>query len=111
LPWGESICSICSSSIKVIENEFRGKTFESFNDELIDSKSKKDQIKLLTESPNDYIKEYCIDLKTILKTDVQLATEEVIQQINDFNAEIIQNIDNYEKKSIRSNKNEKCLKK
>jgi hypothetical protein len=85
----------------------RGKTFDSLNDTLIDLKSKKDQIKLLIESPNDYLKQYCIDLKT----DVQLATEEAIQQINDFNAEIIQDIDNYEKKCIRSNINEKSLKK
>ncbi len=80
----------------------RGKTFDSLNDALIDLKKKKDQIKMLIDSLNDYIKEYCIDLKT----DVKLAAEEAIQQIIDFNAEIIQEIDNYEKKCIRSNKNE-----
>ena len=33
----------------------RGKTFDSLNDALIDLKKKKDQIKLLIDSPNDYI--------------------------------------------------------
>jgi len=46
----------------------------------------------------DQIKEHCIELKN----DVQLASEEAIQQINDYNDEFIKEIENYEMECIQS---------
>ena len=46
------------------------------------------------------INEHCIELRS----DVQLATEEVILQVNDFSSKIIKEIDEYEKESIVFNK-------
>jgi len=141
LPCGETICSFCSSSIQLInENKFeclickekhempknglsnnkallkmlsikstrvsRGKAFDSLQKLFEDIQKKHGLIKLGIENSIDFVKEYCIDLRS----DVQLKTEEAIQQINDISSKIIDEIDKYEEELIEFNKmNSKSL--
>ena len=63
-------------------------------------------MKLGTENSSDIIKEHCSELRN----DVQIAAEEVIQQVNDLSTKIIEEIDEYEKERIEYNKaNSKSL--
>lgn len=136
LPCGETICSFCSSSIQLInENKFeclickekhempknglsnnkallkmlsikstkvsRGKAFDSLQKLLEDIQKKHGLIKLGIENSTDFVKEYCIDLRS----DVQIKTEEAIQQINGISSKIIEEIDGYEKELFEFNKN------
>ena len=78
----------------------RGKAFDLLEKSLDNMLKKRSYIKLGIENSTDFVKEYCIDLRN----DVQLATEGVIQQINDINVEIINEIDEYEKELIEFNK-------
>jgi len=52
------------------------------------------------ENGIDFVKEYCFELRN----DVQLMTEKTIEQINQFNKEMIDEIDKYEKELINFNK-------
>jgi len=132
LPCGETICSYCVSSIK--SNVFeclvckqkhempknglpdnkallkmlsvqpnrvsRGKSYESLMKLLEEILKKHKLIKHSIENNTDLIKEHCIDLRS----DVQLRTEEVIQQINDVSSKIIEEIDEYEQELMKFNK-------
>ena len=57
-------------------------------------------IKLGIENSDDFVKEHCIDLRS----EVQLTTEEVLLQVNEISTKLIKQIDEYEKKLIKSNK-------
>ncbi len=85
----------------------RGSAFDSLQVYLIDLKNIKDQLELMIVSSNDHVKEHCLDLRA----DVQLVTEKAIEKINDFNAEIIQEIDDFENGYIQyNNRNKPTLK-
>jgi hypothetical protein len=133
LPCGETICSFCVSSIQtnlnvfnclvckqqheMPKNElpdniialkllsakqtkiFRGEAYNILEKSLVEILKNYRLIKNNIENSNDIVKEHCIDLRS----DVQLKTENVIQQINDLSSEIIEEIDEYEKKLIKFN--------
>jgi len=135
LPCGETICSFCVSSIQVTDNLFdcllcqdkhempknglpnnkalieilsvkqvqvsRGKSFDLLI-KLVDKiLEKRNFIRQCIDNSTDLVKDYCMDMRT----DVQLATEEVIQQINDLSMKIIEEVDEYEKELIENNRN------
>jgi hypothetical protein len=140
LPCGETICSFCVSSIQTNLNifnclvckqqhempknglpdnkvalkmlsvkpikVFRGEAVDLLEKKLDDILKKHKLIKYSIENSTDLVKEHCIDLRS----DVQLKTEEAIQQINDLSSKIIEEIDEYEKELIEFNKtNSKSL--
>jgi hypothetical protein len=87
-------------SIKPIK-VFRGEAVDSFEKSLDEILNKNRLIKHIIENSNDLVKEHCFDLRS----DVQLKTEEAIQQINDMSTKIIERIDEYEQNLIKFNKN------
>jgi len=137
LPCGESVCSRCVSSIHVNNNNFecivcneqhvmpekglltnkkllslismqpaevyRSRTVENLKKSLQEMKKKSEKLIFDANNGIDFIKEYCLDLIN----DVQLATEKHIQQINDYNDEIIKEIKDYEIGCIKSYKEAK----
>jgi hypothetical protein len=140
LPCGETICSFCVSSIQTNLNVFNClvckqqhempknglpdnkialkmlsvKPIKVFRGEAVDLLEKKLEeilkkhklIKHSIENSTDLVKEHCIDLRS----DVQLKTEEAIQQINDLSSKIIEEIDEYEEELIElNNTNSKSL--
>jgi len=78
----------------------RGKAFDLLEKSLDDIQKKYDYIKRGIENSTDFVNEYCMDLRS----DVQLKTEEAIQQINDISIKIIEEINAYEKELIEYNK-------
>jgi len=60
--------------------------------------SKLEQFKHGLNNGIDKIKEYCIDLRT----DVQLSTELIIEKLNQFNDHLIQQINEFERESIKN---------
>jgi len=140
LPCGETICSFCVSSIQTNLNVFnclvckqqhempknglpdnkvalkmlsvkpikvfRGEAVDLLEKKLDDILKKHKLIKYSIENSTDLVKEHCIDLRS----DVQLKTEEAIQQINDLSSKIIEEIDEYEEELIElNNTNSKSL--
>jgi hypothetical protein len=137
LPCGETICSFCVTSLKIVNKMFdclvckekhempkdgllnnkvlskmlsikptkvsRGKDYDKFQDLLRHIGMDINLIKIGVNSSDDFIKEHCIELRN----EVQLATEETIEQINDYNSEIIKEIDQYEKERLEINKSRK----
>jgi hypothetical protein len=84
----------------------RGKAVDLLEESLVEILKKQKNIKKRIENSIDLVKEYCINLRS----DIQLKTEEAIQQINDISSEIIDQIDKYEKELIEFNKvNSKSL--
>ena len=115
LQCGESICSHCVSTIQVKNREFqclickemheipnnglpfiklavemlslesidvsRGNEFDSLQSSIDDLSNKRKVLNHLLENGDDFIKENCIELRN----QVQLVTEEAIQQINKVN--------------------------
>jgi len=139
LPCGETICSFCVTSLKIVDKMFkclvckkkhempidgllknilvlkmlsikpneisRGKAFETFQDSLNNIQK---NINLITNGVNrrdDCIKEHFSELRN----EVQLYTEETIQQLNNSNIQIIKEIDGYEKEQLRMSKEMKNL--
>jgi len=134
LPCGKTVCSFCASKIKINGNQFdcivcknkhempkngfivseallellsvkptsisRGSAYDSLEKSLNNIQKKKMQFKLGIENRNDSINEHCVELRS----DVQLATEELILQINDFSSKMIEEIDEYENELIELNK-------
>jgi len=92
LPCGETICSLCETSIHVNDQ-----TFDCSLDEM---QKKTNFIRLGIENSDDFVKETCMNLRS----DVQLTAEEVILQVNDITTKIIEEIDEYEKELIEFNK-------
>ena len=86
-------------SVKLIRVS-RGKAFDLLEKSLDDIQKKYDYIKRGIENSTDFVNEYCMDLRS----DVQLKTEEAIQQINDISIKIIEEINAYEKELIEYNK-------
>ncbi len=87
-------------SIKTIKLSRNNKSFDSLKETLIDIQKKENLIKLLINNSDDCIKEYCLDLKN----EVQLASEKLIQKINDYNEEMFNGIEDYEQELIALNK-------
>jgi hypothetical protein len=84
----------------------RGEAYDSLKKMSNEIQKNLNLIKLGIENGTDFVKEHCMDLRS----DVQLKTEEAIQQINDINSKIIEEIDEYEQKLINFNKtNSKSL--
>jgi hypothetical protein len=79
----------------------RGKPFDLLENSLDEIQKKLSFIKHGINESTDLVKEYCIDLRN----NVQLVTEKTIEQINQFNKDIIAEIDEYEKELINFNKN------
>jgi hypothetical protein len=139
LPRGETICSFCTSSLVIVDKMFdclvckqkhkmlkngllinksilemlsieptkvsKDKVFVTFQDSLNNIQK---NINLITNGVNnrdDYIKDHCIDLRN----EVQLVTEEIIQQINNSNIQIINEIDDFEREQLRMSKEMKDL--
>jgi hypothetical protein len=134
LPCGRTVCSLCASRIKINGNEFdcllcrykhempknglpnnetllemlsvkptsisRGKAYDLLKKSLNNIQKKKSQFKRGVENSTDLINDHCIELRS----DVQLATEEIMLQVNDFSSKIIKEIDDYEKELIEFNK-------
>jgi hypothetical protein len=78
----------------------RGTAYDLLENSLNKIQKKKSQFKLGIDNSSDFINEHCIELRS----DVQLRTEEVILQVNDFSSKIIEEIDDYEKELIEFNK-------
>jgi len=116
LPCGKTVCSLCASKIKMNGNEFdcllcknkheMPKNGLPNNEALLEMLSVKPTSVSrgtaydLLDNSSDFINEHCIELRS----DVQLRTEEVILQVNDFSSKIIEEIDDYEKELIEFNK-------
>ena len=134
LPCGRTVCSLCASKIKMNGNEFdcllcknkhempknglpnneallellsvtltsvsRGTIYDSLKKSLNNIQKIQSRFKLGIDNRSDLINEHCIELRN----DVQLATEELILKVNDFNSKIIDEIDEYEKELLEFNK-------
>ncbi len=134
LPCGETICSFCVSSMQLTDNLFdcllchdkhempknglpnnkalleilsvkptsisRGTAFDLLEKSINNIHKKQMQFKRCIENSSDLINDHCFELRN----DVQLATEKVILQVNDFSGKIIEEIDDYEKELIEFNK-------
>jgi len=135
LPCGETICSFCETSIQVNDQMFdclvckdkhdmpkngfiiskslskilaieltnvsRGEAYNSLMKSLDEIQKKRNIIKLGIDNGTDLVKQHCIELRS----DVQLKTEEAIQQINDINSKLIEEIDEYEQELVDLNEN------
>ena len=75
----------------------RGDAAKLLKNELNNIQKKIDSLSFGITNGVDRIKEHCIELRA----EVQLATESVIQQMNEFNEKFIDKIDKYEKECIR----------
>jgi hypothetical protein len=137
LPCGESICSLCETSIQVNDQMFDCLVCKDKHDMprngLVISKSMSKilEIKLTTVSRGesyDSLKKMSSQIQKKLnliklginnrtdlvrehcmdlRSDVQLKAEEAIQQVNDISSKIIEEIDEYEKELIEFNKTNK----
>jgi hypothetical protein len=135
LQCGVTICSFCETSIQVIDKMYdclickqkhempqdglpnnelvleileieitkvsRGEAYDALKKLLNEIKTKRSFIELGIDKSTDLVKEHCINLRS----DIQLKTEEAIQQINDINSKLIEEIDEYEKEFIEFNQN------
>jgi len=73
------------------------KAYELFGNLMNNIKNNKlNTIKHIIEKSNNFVKNHCIDLRN----EVQLSTEEVIQQIKDISAKLIKEINDYERYKI-----------
>jgi hypothetical protein len=79
----------------------RGMQVDLLENSLVEILKIKRLIKLIIEDSNYKIKEHFIGLRS----DVQLKTEKIIEQINDINSKLIEEIDDHEKKLIHLSKN------
>jgi hypothetical protein len=77
----------------------RGKFFDSLQRSLDEVQKKYYFIKNCIENRNDLVNDHCMNLRS----DVQLKTEEAIQQINDISRIIIEEINEHEKRLIKLN--------
>jgi hypothetical protein len=133
LPCGNSVCTFCVESIKVTDREFqcltcddkhempknglpvikglakilsfssvnvsRGKAYDTLLETINDLLKKTNILRHRLNNRTEYVKEHCIELKNKF----QLATEKAILQMNKFNEQMINEIDNYEKLHIQNN--------
>jgi hypothetical protein len=139
LPCGETICLFCVTSLKIVDKMFdclvckekhempkdgllnnkfvvkilsikptkvsRGKDYDTFQDLLKHIGININLIKIGVNNSDDFIKEHCIEMRN----EVQLVTEVTIEHINDYNSEIIKEIDKYEKERLEINKSTKKI--
>jgi hypothetical protein len=98
LPISETVLDLLSFKETQVS---RGKAFDSLQDALKDLRNNKNLFKFGLYNRNDFIKEHFIDLRN----EVQLATEELHEQIDDLNEKVIVEINDYEKQLIGLNKN------
>ena len=94
-PTSETILSLLSFKPNEIH---RSDAAESLKTTLKEIQNKIDQITFGINNGIDQIKEYCIDLRT----EVFLATELAIQQINELNEKLIFEINQYESDCIKA---------
>jgi len=97
LPNNEALLELLSVTPTSVS---RGTIYDSLKKSLINIHKIQSRFKLGIDNRSDLINEHFIELRS----DVQLATEEVILQVNDFSSKIIKEIDEYEKESIVFNK-------
>jgi hypothetical protein len=84
----------------------RGTAFDSLKKLLDEIQKNHSLLKLGIDNSTDLVNEYCLELKS----EVQLAAEEIILQVDDLSTKIIEEINEYEKELIESNKtNSKSL--
>ena len=132
LPCGDTVCSRCVATIHVNNGQFdclicdkkhlmdehglmvnkmalnllskqpkevyRSRLVELLKDKLSEIRNKITSISFGINNSVDTINEYCKELRS----DVQLATEEAIQQLNEHSDQLILQIENYENESIQS---------
>ena len=132
LPCGDTICLTCQSTLHVDNKLFeciscikthsmpdeglpvnkglqallslqpdevsRGPAAENLKESMSEMRKKVTALFFCINNGPDKVKDLCAQLRN----DVQLATEQAIQQINLFNEEMIAEIDQYEKDAIRS---------
>jgi len=98
LPISETVLDLLSFKETHVS---RGKAFDSLQDALKDLRNNKNLFKFGLYNRTDFIKEHFIDLRN----EVQLATEELHEQIDDLNEKVIVEINDYEKQLIGLNKN------
>jgi hypothetical protein len=79
---------------------YRSNQVQKLKELLNDIFFKMNSISFGIKHTNDHVKQYCIDLRN----EVQLATEVNIQQINNFNEDLIKDIDQFERDCIQFNK-------
>ena len=140
LPCGDTVCLSCASSIQVISEHFecilcnkkhampreglpiskklislismqpvefyRGQAAEKLKETLNDLQKKITSLKFGVKNGIDKIKELCIDLRS----NVQLATEEAIQKLNEHSDELINEINQFEidcTKAYQTNESDK----
>jgi hypothetical protein len=86
-------------SLEVIQVS-RGKTFNALQQILKDIQKEQNLFENYLTNPSDYIKEHFINLRN----EVQLAAEELHEQIDDLSEDVILEINEYEKQLVGSNK-------
>jgi hypothetical protein len=79
------------------EDVYRNRNVDELKAKLAEIKSKSDQFKFNLDSGVGQLKEHCI----LLRNQVQLQTELLIEKIQRFNESLILEIDNHEKECIR----------
>lgn len=94
-PTSETILNILSFKPNEIH---RSDAAEALKTTLKEIQTKIEQIQFGINNGIDHIKDYCIDLRT----EVYLATELAVQQINEMNEQFINKINQYEQDCIRS---------
>ncbi len=132
LPCGEIICNYCQISIEINNNQFqcficnqyhlmpkegltiskrllkilalepkevyRSKEVDALKNHLNDFQQKINLFAFGINNGVDRIKQHCLDLKN----KVQLRTEEVIEQLQDHSAQLVKEIEQFEKICIKS---------
>jgi len=132
LPCGDTVCSLCLKLIHasnkkfkciVCNNEhtmpenglpinkalralwpiqpkevYRSQAVETLKETLNTMRKKISLLQTASDNSSDRIKDECIELRR----QVQLATDQVIEQINDFNDQFINVINQYENETIES---------
>jgi len=82
----------------------RGEAFDSLTKLLDNLQKKSNLIKLGIDNGTDLIKEHCMNLRNDVQLKTEECIEEVILQVNDISTKIIDEINEYEQELIESNK-------
>ncbi len=95
LPVNKTVLNLLS--IKPAE-VYRSKAVETLKEQLSTMRKNLTSLKFSVINGEEKIKEECIELRN----QVQLATEQAIQQINDYNYEFINEIDEFEENTLQT---------
>jgi hypothetical protein len=85
---------------------YRNKDVEELRAKLAEMKQKNDNLKANLDNGTDQVKEYCIPLRN----QAHLQTDILLEQVHQFNENLISELDSYEKKCIDSFGNKKLNK-